>query len=180
LASIGTPAAVRMIERTLAPKAVPQRWWQPATPAELADLIGRPDLKAREESARERQDWDQMDRIDRAMGGARVSLPDGTLLIFHDSRLGGHKDLWVAEADRSGRVVSPGRFLGGSAEGPIHAFLEGDTLVVERANPGGPLRVGLSEVGNDSDGDGLPDLVELRLKTDPNNPDTDGDGILDS
>ena len=31
----------------------------------------------------------------------------------------------------------------------------------------------------DTDGDGLPDQDELRLKTDPRNPDTDGDGLLD-
>ena len=31
----------------------------------------------------------------------------------------------------------------------------------------------------DSDGDGLTDEEELRLGTDPNNPDTDGDGLLD-
>jgi hypothetical protein len=31
----------------------------------------------------------------------------------------------------------------------------------------------------DSDNDGLPDLVELQLGSDPNNPDSDGDGISD-
>ena len=31
----------------------------------------------------------------------------------------------------------------------------------------------------DSDGDGLLDEEEIRLGTDPNNPDTDGDGLLD-
>jgi hypothetical protein len=31
----------------------------------------------------------------------------------------------------------------------------------------------------DSDGDGLPDFRELNLGTDPNNPDTDGDGFKD-
>jgi len=31
----------------------------------------------------------------------------------------------------------------------------------------------------DSDHDGLPDSLELQFKTDPNNPDTDGDGFTD-
>ncbi|MBX2798501.1 MAG: hypothetical protein KTR31_12545 [Myxococcales bacterium] len=31
----------------------------------------------------------------------------------------------------------------------------------------------------DSDGDGLPDNIEIELGSDPNNPDTDGDGVLD-
>ena len=31
----------------------------------------------------------------------------------------------------------------------------------------------------DTDQDGLPDAVESRRRTDPNNPDTDGDGVKD-
>jgi sugar lactone lactonase YvrE len=34
--------------------------------------------------------------------------------------------------------------------------------------------------GADSDGDGVPDCAELAGGTDPHNPDTDGDGVLDS
>ena len=37
----------------------------------------------------------------------------------------------------------------------------------------------VSALSNDSDGDGLPDVVERRLGTDPHNPDTDGDGLKD-
>lgn len=37
----------------------------------------------------------------------------------------------------------------------------------------------LHEFIKDSDGDGLSDEEEVRLGTDPNNPDTDGDGLLD-
>ena len=36
-----------------------------------------------------------------------------------------------------------------------------------------------SEIKNDSDGDGLSDVLEDVYKTDKNNPDTDGDGYLD-
>ena len=34
-------------------------------------------------------------------------------------------------------------------------------------------------VADDTDMDGLPDLVEMRIGTDPRNPDTDGDGVRD-
>jgi hypothetical protein len=36
------------------------------------------------------------------------------------------------------------------------------------------------EVSADSDGDGWTDAFEIEMGTDPNNPDTDGDGIIDS
>jgi hypothetical protein len=47
--------------------------------------------------------------------------------------------------------------------------------------PGGDvlLEFSLTELRRDSDGDGLTDLVERRLLTDPGNRDTDGDGIED-
>ncbi len=34
-------------------------------------------------------------------------------------------------------------------------------------------------IGVDTDGDGLPDTVEIAIGTDPTNPDTDGDGVRD-
>jgi hypothetical protein len=36
------------------------------------------------------------------------------------------------------------------------------------------------DIERDSDGDGFTDLVEAKLATDPNNPDTDGDGLNDA
>lgn len=38
---------------------------------------------------------------------------------------------------------------------------------------------GCSSVSNDPDGDGLPNEIEDQFGTDPNNPDTDGDGLTD-
>lgn len=40
--------------------------------------------------------------------------------------------------------------------------------------------VGNTALWDDSDGDGLTDLAEKRLGTDPHNPDSDGDGLRDS
>jgi hypothetical protein len=180
LASIGTPAAVQVIETVLSRATAPEPWWRAPTPHDFADLIGRPDLAALEEQARERGEWDEMGRIGRARGGVRVPLPDGgALLLFHDARIGGHRDLWVATVDREGRVSS-GRFVGGSVQGVIDASLAGGTLIVERTSPPGSVRIELSDLGKDSDRDGLPDRVEARFRTDPLRSDTDGDGMPDS
>jgi hypothetical protein len=42
---------------------------------------------------------------------------------------------------------------------------------------GNPVHVKSSPYAADTDGDGLPDLIERYLRTDPNRADTDGDGI---
>jgi hypothetical protein len=41
------------------------------------------------------------------------------------------------------------------------------------------IRISVSEILKDSDGDGWTDIEEVRLGLDPRNPDTDGDGIKD-
>jgi hypothetical protein len=41
------------------------------------------------------------------------------------------------------------------------------------------VKLSLAALRKDSDGDGLPNLVEKRFGTDPNNADTDGDGVRD-
>jgi hypothetical protein len=55
-------------------------------------------------------------------------------------------------------------------------------VCVELKRESGPvlLTARLSELQRDTDGDGLTDLVELRILTDPYNRDTDGDGIEDA
>ena len=52
-------------------------------------------------------------------------------------------------------------------------------LQLKRSAVGLYLEAKLSELRKDSDGDGLSDLIEARLLTDPKAPDTDGDGISD-
>ena len=122
-----------------------------------------------------------MHRIDRARHAARLPRAEGgSLLLFHDTFLGGEKDLWVAEADASGNVAPPW-FVGGSCEGVPRGRLDGDLLEVECGEDRErPLQLRVSELSADSDGDGLTDRVEARLRTDPRRSDTDRDGLADA
>ncbi|HYM34404.1 MAG TPA: thrombospondin type 3 repeat-containing protein, partial [Steroidobacteraceae bacterium] len=52
-------------------------------------------------------------------------------------------------------------------------------LTTKREREGVYIELLLEDLMRDSDGDGLTDLLEDKLRTDPNNPDTDGDGLDD-
>ena len=61
------------------------------------------------------------------------------------------------------------------ASGPgLHGFVE-----YELVQDGLLVTFELETLAKDSDGDGLTDIMETRLRTDLNNLDTDGDGITD-
>jgi hypothetical protein len=180
LGSIGTDAALRIAESALQRRSAPEVWWHAPSPEGFAELIGRTDLEALEDKASAREDWPEVARIEQARSAARVPRPGGgAVVLFHDSRIGGPKDLWLAELDEAGRI-SPGLFVGGFVAGPIKASFDGDAVSVEGAPPAAPLRIVLSELRRDGDGDGLTDRVEARLGLDPSRADTDGDGIPDS
>jgi hypothetical protein len=55
--------------------------------------------------------------------------------------------------------------------------VEGDAVTV--TCDGKTVRTSVGKSLTDSDSDGLPDIVEARLLTGPNNPDSDKDGIVD-
>jgi hypothetical protein len=61
---------------------------------------------------------------------------------------------------------------------PLRLEVKGDT-VTATCN-GKTAKSSIAESLKDSDKDKLPDLVEGRLHTDPNNPDTDKDGVTDA
>ena len=85
--------------------------------------------------------------------------------LFQSDVIGDREDLWVVPFD--GTTWGSPFFT--DEQGDAHEFPDWyDRFVL---NP--RLRV-------DSDGDGWSDLVEARLGTDPKNPDTDGDGVIDS
>lgn len=75
--------------------------------------------------------------------------------------------------------IASGGFLG-VFELAVFPFTDSDSDGMDdvwESNHG--LNVGLNDAGADADGDGLDNLQEYRHSTDPQNPDTDGDGYID-
>lgn len=104
-----------------------------------------------------------------------------TWRLFHAVELGNYSDLYIAE--RRGNDWGPAIFVGTYTEHtfrgeapksfrgiPMDRLVKTDWIKIFPDDP---------ETVKDSDGDGLTDLVEARLGTDPKNKDTDGDGWSD-
>jgi hypothetical protein len=182
LAGIGSPAAVTTLERALSRPRPVQSWWRPPTPDAFLQYIGRSDLEALKDEASNRQDWKGWALLEEASNSVRLPRPDGSAaVVFHDSRLGGARDLWWADVDSGGHSSSSSRFLGGVTGDAIRASLdEAGALVVERTDPPGTLRFEAADFTRDTDGDGVPDVVEHRLGTRSDGRDTDGDGLDDA
>lgn len=85
--------------------------------------------------------------------------------LISSPTLGSRKDLWIA------------RWLGERWSEPLFT---GSTLESMKGSNWYLKFVGNAEIGRDSDGDTLTDLVERRLGTNPDQADTDGDGLKDS
>ncbi|MFV2072095.1 MAG: PQQ-binding-like beta-propeller repeat protein [Thermoanaerobaculales bacterium] len=188
LASIGGTAAEQAIANVLEPNRNPKiSWWHPPDASQLIPLAGKP------------TDWDAIDaatdvrdlgaRARFEIGGRSARVSDGKggeLIVFPDAALGGDGDLWVATVDSENRA-GPSRFLGISMRNEfdteplaVDVRVEGDTLVVWPRGERDKLhRVGLAELLRDTDGDGLSDVVESRIRTNPQISDTDGDGLAD-
>jgi len=115
------------------------------------------------------------------LGGVRIYYNDDpSLLIYHDPNI----NKWLEDDDLSWDPADfyqkPCPSPGGCASyicGPLDAvdpLTDSDCDGIADEEDPKP-----KEPADDSDGDGIPDPRELRIGTDPNNPDTDGDGIPD-
>jgi len=115
----------------------------------------------------------------------------GQVVLYRSGVLGGDGDLFVRYS-RDGRewfgpwllTVDEDRRLDDAAAGraaPPQVGVQGNVLrLVDRKTGQTFLKTTLQEVGADADTDGLTDLTEMRLGTDPARADTDGDGQADA
>ena len=187
LAGIGTPAAGQVVDRVLARPGDRRLRWEWPSPEGFLDLIGKPLDQAAYDAAGGDESLDEFERLGRGVSSARLPLGEGRSLVVFKSRFLGEGDLWVSEVNAAGQA-GPGRFLGARLPGDecyhqcrFALRLAGSVLDVERTDEAaGSVKVDLTDVDRDRDGDGLSDLVEARLGTDPGVADSDGDGLSDS
>ncbi|MCX6543970.1 MAG: thrombospondin type 3 repeat-containing protein [Acidobacteria bacterium] len=137
---------------------------------------------------------------------AGTSAPDGISYVVASADLYGRLDLFLLSSktpkDRSSWTrprLMPIDFFRGARNGTLqwhdgvlelaYDQQEAPTPGVMEFRPEGDMlapltghqtrRINVAEVWQDSDGDGLTDIEELRLGLDPKNNDSDGDGIPD-
>jgi len=183
------PQAVAFLLKALRdPKAPPA--WREAAFRHLAGTGGSAGVQAVRAARpirRRQKPWYERVLPDEADPEQRVSQKTDsrgrTWLLFHSGILGNYSDLFIVQktgasawgrplftdvwTERTFRNPAPTAFHGV----PLAKLLAGEWL---RLFPDDPT------LRKDTDGDGLTDLVEARLGTDPKRVDTDGDGVPDA
>lgn len=116
---------------------------------------------------------DLLERMAEAGGGTYRNVPDGDSLSFI------HIDLSIIRRVFTLRslVAVNTHLVQDSAQRPVALGAPFDAAGFVDLDGGGALDCGEPLV--DSDADGLADLVEYRIGSDPLDPDTDGDGLRD-
>lgn len=135
--------------------------------------------------AYEKNDYEEAHWLDAAASSVRIKQNGRELIIFPYSGYGGPGDLWFIERSSTGQL-SPAQFLGISVhddslvekEAKFEGSLKQTNVVIKFGNKS--FQVDLASLNSDQDSDGLPDILERRLRTDPQRKDTDNDGIIDS
>jgi outer membrane protein assembly factor BamB len=117
---------------------------------------------------------------------------------FRCDYLGDDNDLWVAQSNDGKLWTNPAfgmnlatRCIPGRQPGTVAIRLQGqiieiDWTEVRLVSPNSTQtfphhdRLAIADLYRDSDGDGLPDLLEKEIGTDPHNRDTNGNGLPDN
>jgi hypothetical protein len=192
LVTIGTPPSLRAADGFMTGATVTlwTPWWRPPSPSKLLPYIGngkrRNDGLSR--AASDRKDWGRALTIDKATCSALIRGPGvPSFVLFPDGYIGGEHNLWLARLDAMGRLVEPSYFTGLSVHDRVGINSICATLEVSWQQKAVRVAVGgqtvgslrLAELRQDSDGDGLPDVVERWIGTAPDRADTDADGLPD-
>ncbi len=186
LASMGDSEVAQILDSTidsLTPKS--HLWWNPPDPGKYIERFG---TRATREEIQNVNDHDieKWSWLMRARGSKRLHYQNHDIYLFPYEKLGGEADLWLIERDPSGKS-GPAKFLSISAhsEKIVHdevrydVTIEGQTLIITLPD-GSKKGIDLGTIDLDTDQDGLPDLVERRIHSDPLKNDTDGNGEKDS
>lgn len=163
----------------------PFNWFVPPDPGKHEARLGTPVTRKELMEAYQKDDYEEAYWLNAAATSVRIKQNGRELIIFPYSSYGGPGDLWFIERSSTGQL-SPAQFLGISVhddslvekEAKFEASLKQTNLVIKFANKS--FQVDLASLNSDQDSDGLPDILERRLRTDPQRKDTDNDGIIDS
>jgi HEAT repeats len=189
LARIGSPRALVAIRSAIELPEPVSAWWQPPRPdAEVVTALTQatdPLVPLAEETRTLgfSEDW----KVLEYMESCRFEDSEGAeWVVFPRATLGSSGDLWLSRR-KDGGEWEPGKFIGQIAPPPRPcntpelsrqcAIRNGQLFIGDAA--GWSYSVFLTSIGLDRDGDGLSDLVEERVHTDPERADTDGDGLTD-
>lgn len=181
-------------------------WYKPESPEILVPFVphDRPldkEVVLEVEKLCERQDCPRPYfhvEVYKQLGARRLRWGNRELLLYFSPYLGGEGDLWLADTAPESKE-SP-KFTGISVHGDelvpraydFRVEVTDDGFSVYRAlepglkhkaTSGAEVFSGsckFSELNRDQDGDGLPDLVEKRLRLIPDQRDTDSDGLEDA
>ncbi len=114
--------------------------------------------------------------------GIKTDAKGRTWMLFHSAILGNYGDLFIVEKQSKlwGRPLFTGAWTERTFIQEAPKTFRGIPLKKLVATEWIRLFPDDAAIRKDTDGDGLTDLVEARLGTDPNKADTDGDGVGDA
>ncbi len=186
LTAIGGDQIASTLDRALRRMTPPsQQWWIPPDPGKHLQRFGTAIRNDEILEAYHQKDYELAAWLTRAESSVKLRIDGKDTFIFPYEAFGGQGDLWMIQMTTENQPL-PAKLLGA---------LRGEMIVNEdvrftvdhkdgtltiRAKNGKVLELDLRRIDLDSDADGLTDIVENRLHTNPLQKDTDEDGQMDS